>query len=182
MDVFSSFVQQIDKIFRLRVNVDPSLSLKLINEDGRLLPFPSPPMGTRSKKLLYFCQGMYRVHPTKQGNGNPTKGGLSLSLSPFHHGTMLSVRRTSALLRFSDSTRDFFPPLAPISSIRFNPSLPFSPLSPHHLSIVAATIVEQASWPTRIFDRRPLRSLWPKHMFSGGGCRSALSKALRWDR
>lgn len=107
---------------------------------------------------------------------------VSLSLSPFHHGTMLSVRRTSALLRFSDSTRDFFPPLAPISSIRFNPSLPFSPLSPHHLSIVAATIVEQASWPTRIFDRRPLRSLWPKHMFSGGGCRSALSKALRWDR
>lgn len=86
-----------------------------------------------------------RVRPTKQGNGNPTKG--ALSLSPFHHGTMLSVRRTSALLRFSDSTRDFFPPLAPISSIRFNPSLPFSPLSsPHHLSILP-TIAAQLRGP-----------------------------------
>lgn len=60
---------------------------------------------------------------------------------------MLSVRRTSALLRFSDSTRDFFPPLAPISSIRFNPSLPFSPLSsPHHLSILP-TIAAQLRGP-----------------------------------
>lgn len=67
----------------------------------------------RYKLHRYFCQGMYgeRDHPAKQGNGTPTKGRSSL-----HHGTMLSsVRRTSALLRFSDSTRRFstIPPPSP---------------------------------------------------------------------
>lgn len=131
--MFSSFVQQIDKIFRLRVNVDPSLSLKLINEDGRLLPFPSPLMGTRSKKLLYFCQGMYRVHPTKQGNGNPTKGGLSLSLSipPWHNAICSTYFRPVAFFRFYP--RLFSTPRPHIIH-SFQPLAPFlSPFSPSSL-------------------------------------------------
>lgn len=105
-----------------------------------------------------------RVRPTKQGNGNPTKGGLSLFLSSFHHGTMLSVRRTSALLRFSDSTRDFFP-FTPRPHIIHS----FQPLAPFlsSLPIISRYLQQsvQVSWPTRIVDGRPLRSLWPTYVF-----------------
>lgn len=148
--------------------VDPSLSfslVKLINEDGRLLPVPSD--GSRPKKLLHFCQGMYRA---RSAYALPNKGmvtqqrEVSLSLSSFHHGTMLSVRRTSALLRFSDSTRDFFP-FTPRPHIIHS----FQPLAPFlsSLPIISRYLQQsvQVSWPTRIVDGRPLRSLWPTYVF-----------------
>lgn len=109
-----------------------------------------------------------RVRPTKQGNGNPTKGGLSLSL----HSTMAQCYLFDVLppcCVFPILPETFFlSPLAPISSIRFNPSLPFSPLSPSSLD----------TCNNRCKSRGPLESstedpceAFGRHMFSGrGGC------------
>lgn len=96
-----------------------------------------------------------RVHPTKQGNGKPTKGGLSIP--PWHNAICSTYFRPVAFFRFYPRLFSTPRPHAALSSVRFNPSFPplslslsvylFSP----SLSIVP-TIVAQASWPTRIFD------------------------------
>lgn len=114
-----------------------------------------------------------RVHPTKQGNGKPTKGGLSIP--PWHNAICSTYFRPVAFFRFYPRLFSTPRPHAALSSVRFNPSFPPLSLSLYlfspSLSIVP-TIVAQASWPTRIFDEwRPLRSLWPTYVF---GCSSAL--------
>lgn len=151
--------------------VDPSLSfslVKLINEDGRLLPFPSD--GSRPKKLLHFCQGMYRA---RSAYALPNKGmvtqqrevSLSLFIPPWHNAICSTYFRPVAFFRFYP--RLFSTPRPPISSIRFNPSLPFSPLSPSSLD----------TCNNRCKSRGPLESsteaceAFGRHMFSGrGGC------------
>lgn len=152
--------------------VDPSLSfslVKLINEDGRLLPVPSD--GSRPKKLLHFCQGMYRA---RSAYALPNKGMVTqqreVSLSFSLHSTMAQCYLFDVLppcCVFPILPETFFlSPLAPISSIRFNPSLPFSPLSPSSLD----------TCNNRCKSRGPLESstedpceAFGRHMFSGGG-------------
>lgn len=90
-----------------------------------------------------------RVRPTKQGNGNPTKGALSLSLSipPWHNAICSTYFRPVAFFRFYP--RLFSTPRPHIihSFQPLAPFLSFSPLSsPHHLSILS-TIAAQLRGP-----------------------------------
>lgn len=104
-----------------------------------------------------------RVRPTKQGNGNPTKGALSLSIPPWHNAICSTYFRPVAFFRFYprlfSTPRPHiihsFQPLAPFLSPFFSPS-----------SLDTSNNRGATSWPTRIFED-PCEA-FGRHMFSGG--------------
>lgn len=103
-----------------------------------------------------------RVRPTKQGNGNPTKGGLSLSL----HSTMAQCYLFDVLppcCVFPILPETFFHPSSPHIIHSFQPLAPFLSSLPIISRYLQQSV--QVSWPTRIVDGRPLRSLWPTYVF-----------------
>lgn len=117
-----------------------------------------------------------RVRPTKQGNGNPTKGALSLSL----HSTMAQCYLFDVLppcCVFPILPETFFhpsPPYHPFVSTPRSLSLPFLlPIISRYFQQSRRNFVAHSNL------RRPLRSLWPTYVL--GRC-SALSNRVRWDR
>lgn len=148
--------------------VDPSLSfslVKLINEDGRLLPVPSD--GSRPKKLLHFCQGMYRA---RSAYALPNKGMVTqqreVSLSFSLHSTMAQCYLFDVLppcCVFPILPETFFHPSSPHIIHSFQPLAPFLSSLPIISRYLQQSV--QVSWPTRIVDGRPLRSLWPTYVF-----------------
>lgn len=162
--------------------VDPSLSfslVKLINEDGRLLPFPSD--GSRPKKLLHFCQGMYRA---RSAYALPNKGmvtqqrevSLSLFIPPWHNAICSTYFRPVAFFRFYPRLFSFHPspPYHPFVSTPRSLSL----LSPHHLSILAtigASLVAHSN-RRRKTPAKPLADICFRDVVA------ALSNCVRWDR
>lgn len=103
-----------------------------------------------------------RVRPTKQGNGNPTKGGLSLSL----HSTMAQCYLFDVLppcCVFPILPETFFHPSPPHIIHSFQPLAPFLSSLPIISRYLQQSV--QVSWPTRIVDGRPLQSLWPTYVF-----------------